>query len=85
VEKLRRVAIALPELGVYGYTARRDLDWSVGPPNLCVNGSGWMPPRGNMFQAVERVSGRRAVCPGDCRVCNRCKVGRGEVIEVVMH
>lgn len=82
VDKLSMIARHLHSDGVtmYGYTARRDLDFTKAW--MVVNGSGFMVH--NEFKAVtDPQSGN--TCPGNCRDCNKCKVRSGQTIEVKYH
>ncbi len=69
----------------YCYTARDDLDYSK-VVHLVINGSGFRAyPNGNVFEAVDKPSGRRYVCPGDCSKCDFCTVNGNRTIEVKYH
>lgn len=85
VNKFTKVASALKKRGVrvYGYTARRDLDFSKLMKVAVVQGSGFM--LSNNFTLVEEPSGKHAVCAGDCRICQMCMKASKKVIEVVKH
>jgi hypothetical protein len=91
VQKLSKVADILKGRAVvYGYTARRDLDFRGLSDNLVINGSGFMLD--NQFTAVEKSRSDEdlfgeydAVCGGDCRVCDRCKSKQGLSIAVRKH
>jgi len=83
VEKLSIIAAWLKaELNIitYGYTARKDLDFS----KVCffVLGSNFLLD--GEFRTVERPSGLHPVCPGDCTKCTLCQ-GYDGVIEVTAH
>lgn len=69
----------------YGYTARKDLDYSCIPDNLVVNGSGWCYGDMNMFDVVEEFTEGLLHCPADCRTCDLCKSNGSRYIEVKMH
>ena len=59
-------------LRMYGYTARRDLDFSGVDDNVVINGSGFMVH--NAFIAVDKIpKNAKYVCCGDCSKCNYCK------------
>jgi hypothetical protein len=78
VDKMSRIADLLKPHGikVYGYTARRDLDFSKVSRNLILNGSGFRV-RGE-FKFIPRKSDRPkgyGLCVGDCTVCDRCLKG----------
>jgi hypothetical protein len=68
--------LRLHGIDTYVYTARRDLDFS-GVKELVVNGSGFRKEGiTNVFQFLakgENVPKGFAVCPGDCRICVRCR------------
>ena len=85
VDKLSEIAEGLKgQLVVYGYTSRKDLDFSKVSDNLIINGSGFMVH--NEFKAVDTVpQGAPFVCGGNCRGCNLCKEKRGIRILVKMH
>ena len=85
VDKMSDVAENLKPFGirVYGYTARRDLDFSKVSDNLTVNGSAFMVH--NKFTAVKGIDSAKPVCAGNCRSCNLCKVPRGIEIQVEYH
>lgn len=50
--------------------------------NITVNGSGFMLH--NQFNAVEKVTSKN-VCPGNCRICNKCKERRGQTVQIKYH
>lgn len=85
VDKFTRVARVLKKRGifVYGYTARKSLDFSKLMKVAVVMGSGFM--LSNNFQIVDKPSGNNAVCVGNCRICGLCRVDAKRVIEVVKH
>ncbi len=85
VDKFTKAASALKKRGirVYGYTARKDLDFSRLMKVAVVQGSGFM--LSNNFTLVEVPSGKHAVCAGDCRICQLCMKASKKVIEVVKH
>ncbi len=84
VDKMSALADYLAPHGikVYGYTARKDLDYSHLSPNMVVSGSGFMVS--NQFTAVSKPSGKH-VCAGNCRVCNLCKHNGHKSIGVKLH
>lgn len=85
VDKLALMAYLLPDLVVYGYTARKDLCFAGRPKNLIINGSGWSRGKMNKFLAVRKPSGNNPVCPGDCSICGLCKSEKGITVEIPMH
>ena len=85
VNKMSKIAELLEPAGirVYGYTARRDLDFSKISKNMIVNGSSFMVS--NNFEAVREPSAGDVVCPGNCRTCHMCKSNNGLNIKVMYH
>lgn len=85
VNKMSDIAEGLKgRLIFYGYTARKDLDFSKISDNMVVNGSGFCVD--NEFKAVDMIPvGYPYVCSGNCRTCNLCKEKRGVKILVKMH
>ena len=89
VAKAERIATILKPYGirVYVYTHRADLDYT-GVRNLVVNGSGFQKEGvKNVFMMIRDVKDRPkgyAVCPMDCRICDRCSI-RGNKTVVPMH
>jgi hypothetical protein len=76
----------------YGYTARTDLDLSqllkVSVVNVSNDCGHWIERGANRFIAVDRYTGTRPACAGDCRKCKLCLVkprGPGRTVEVEMH
>lgn len=85
VAKLKALAMAVPNVTFYGFTARKDLDFINLPPNLVINGSGFMID--NSFTATSKEDAQKhdIVCSGDCRKCDNCKTKGGRDIAVVYH
>ena len=85
VDKFVKVATMLKRRGfsVYGYTARRDLDFSKLMKAAVVQGSGFM--LSNNFKVVDSPSGKHKVCAGDCSICSLCRTAGKKVVEVVKH
>lgn len=97
VDKLVNIAQAVkifaPGIIIYGYTARKDLNFSRRPANLVISGSGFGVD--NCFKAVKAYTQRDefmpysvqlpARCPGSCRTCKLCKIKSGRVIENLYH
>lgn len=83
VLKMHFVASYLLAHGIktYGYSARRDLDFSY--VAFTVTGSGFMVD--NQFVAVKEYSQGAIKCQGDCRTCNMCKLAIGITIEAKIH
>jgi len=82
VDKLIEIACYLPHITFYGYTARRDLDFSHRTNNLVIQGSGFMID--NEFRIVEHFSGNRWACIGNCTECDMCKEKGHRIIEEVL-
>lgn len=85
VEKLFALAEMMEnKLMFYGYTARRDLNFSKAPDNVVINGSGFMVH--NQFKIVNKIPANvKFKCNGNCRTCNLCKERNGGVIYVKLH
>ena len=83
VNKLSRIAELMPEHRFYGYSNRPDLDFSVMPENVSVNGHGFMAD--NQINVVAEPTGEHYLCPGNCRKCNACKFSKGSIIEIQEH
>jgi len=85
VDKMSKIAELLEPYGVrvYGYTARKDLDFSHTHSNMVVNGSGFMVH--NMFTAVPQAATGDTQCPGNCRICDKCKQHNNLDIKVLYH
>jgi hypothetical protein len=87
VTKLYIIADLLVNTGViiYGYTARKDLRFPGGTPNLVLNGSGFMLD--NMFTATDPklLKNYQVVCAGNCRICSLCKAAGKQDIKVGLH
>jgi len=83
VDKAIKLTKALPELTIYCYTARKDLDFSK-RDKLIVNGSGFMID--NKFVVVPKIEKQhQIVCRMDCSICNMCKEKKGRTIYVKLH
>ena len=85
VDKMSEIAELLKgKLVVYGYTARKDLDFSKTSDNMIINGSNFMVD--NMFKVVAKIpEDAKFVCNGNCRKCNLCKFGGKKTIYVKIH
>lgn len=85
VDKVSYIVNAMERHGikVYGYTARRDLDFSRISSNMTVTGSGFMIH--NNFKAVKALNKTGRICPGDCRRCDMCKTRKGVTIQALYH
>jgi len=82
VDKATHVARVLKKYGirVYCYTSRQDLDFSRCSDYMTVSGSGFKKEgiRGiftMVYSKKERPVGF-GMCKGNCRICNRCLIGR---------
>lgn len=82
-EKLNDVCKRLPYLIFYGYTSRKDLDFSSRRDNLIINGSGFMVD--NSFSVVKQFQEDDLKCLNNCRMCDLCKVKKGNDIKVLKH
>ena len=84
VDKLFDVCLKYREIdgnmGFYGYTARKDLDFDNKPSNLTVNGSGFMLD--NCFKAVDKPD--KSDCINDCLNCDLCKKANNKTIIEVL-
>lgn len=83
VEKMKDIARLLPDLTLYGYTARDDLNFDDLPNNMVVNGSGFMVD--NKVELIENKKWQKYTCPGDCRYCTMCKTKANLNIGIVLH
>lgn len=94
VDKLNRIAQCVP-VGVYGFTHRRDLDYTTLCSNITINGSSWMidneyrvhPTKASYAAATNGGLGDGDVvmCANDCTKCDACKSKRGVVIHQQIH
>ena len=87
VVKFGFIARKLVENGfkVYGYTARKDLDFSELKKWATVNGQGFKVT--NQIDVVDEFSGRNGVikCIGSCHECSACANARNKIIEIKKH
>jgi hypothetical protein len=89
VDKSFRIANHLanmqPELTIYGFTARMDLNFEKRPWNYTLNGSAFMID--NSFTVVPKDTLKffENVCAGNCRICDLCKEKKGLSIYVGIH
>lgn len=83
VDKAVELTKNLPELIVYCYTARKDLDFSK-RGKLIVNGSGFMVD--NQFIVVPKIEPQhQVVCKMDCSICNICIEKKKRTIYTKLH
>jgi hypothetical protein len=80
---MKEIATLLPDLKMYGFTARRDLVFENLPDNLVINGSDFMLD--NKITLITDKKWRKFTCPGDCRYCTMCKEKNGLDIGLVLH
>lgn len=73
------------KVSTYGYTARKDLDFTGHSKHLTINGSGFM--LNNEFKVVDKFSDKKdsLKCISDCSKCCLCKITLGKTIEVISH
>jgi hypothetical protein len=76
VRKMSKIADMLEPHGIrmYGYTARKDLNFKNISRNMVVNGSSFRSD--NEFTAVPKdykLEPQEMICAGDCRECHACK------------
>ncbi len=98
LDKLKSLCEALlnhketEDIVVYGYTARRDLNFEDLPKNLVINGSNFMVS--NEYRPIDgsKINQYTNYCPGmahkytgGCQGCNKCKTATGEVIYAAYH
>jgi len=85
IEKLKNIALQIPGIIFYGYTARSDLNFNNRPDNLIINGSGFMLD--NSFTVIPKKDKDKypIVCSGICRDCLLCKVKSKLDIKIPIH
>jgi len=86
VHKINEIADRLTHrnIKVYGYTARRDLDFSNLSSNLTMNGSGFMIH--NQINIVNEPDASNGyICPGSCKVCDFCTQTHHTQIQIQIH
>jgi hypothetical protein len=91
VEKLNRIALILNDHGirVYGYTARKDLNFDNLHPNLVLNGTYFKIH--NEFIPVPQIDNsmmqdpEAEICDGQCPTCDHCKERKGKKIYIKIH
>lgn len=87
VNKMSRVAEILKyaEIPLYGYTARKDLDYSKVSDNMIITGSGFMVH--NSFNVVpkDKLKKYKHTCKMNCSICNLCAKRRKIKIYAPLH
>ena len=73
----------LPELRIYGYSARHDLDFTELKKYAVIQGSGFVIS--NAFTVVNEIDTSKPFCKGDCKTCNLCQFETGLNIQVKKH
>jgi len=82
IEKVEKIATMLRRFGirVYGYTSRKDLDFSK-IRHTILSGSGFKKAGiSNVFQIIgrhDKVLKGYGLCKGDCGICKRCLQKKG--------
>ena len=79
------LSVTHPKVKIYGFTARKDLNFLGLPGNLTINGSGFMVDNSFTVISKEDASKYKLVCPGNCKTCSLCKTKGGRDIKVVLH
>jgi hypothetical protein len=79
VDKMAEICKLLKAGGIacYGYTARKDLDFTELKEVATIQGSGFMVS--NNFKFIpkgEKAEGCDVTCAGDCRICSICWEGK---------
>jgi len=74
---------AFPKIRIYGYTARKDLNFTELMKFATVNGSNKMIS--NEFKAVDTFTDGNLHCQCNCDTCTLCHVAKGRIIEVLKH
>lgn len=87
VDKMSQIAYILHyvHIGVYGYTARYDLNFSKVDPNMTVNGSNFMAHNKYIAIPKDELKTKTIVCPGNCRVCDLCSKRKHVTIYTGLH
>lgn len=93
VEKLTKVAELLyDEVIFYGYTARKDLNYTGIGGSLVLNGTNFMidntfvpAPTATVALKMITPGPREFVCQGNCPTCNHCKIAGNKTIYVEYH
>lgn len=86
IKKLAGLAKVLTGNGikVYGYTARKDLDFTDLKKYATINGQHFMVS--NKVMVVSEFSNKGEIqCPGKCFDCNACATAQGQTIEIRKH
>lgn len=87
IDKMSRLAHFLKRSGikVYGYTARKDLDFSNVDSNMIVNGSGFMVHNKIIVVPKKELHKFRYRCKMNCRICNLCTRKKKITIHIPLH
>jgi len=85
IEMAVEMKILKPDILIYCFTARSDLDFNNRPDNLIINGSAFMLDNSFTVIPKEESGQYRYQCGGDCRVCDLCKYQNNLDIKVVEH
>jgi hypothetical protein len=69
---------------VYGYTARRDLDFHELKKTATVNGNHFQAT--NFVRVVDSFSHKDEIqCPANCNICDACATAKNKTIEIIKH
>lgn len=75
-----------PDIVLYCFTSRSDLDFSERTENMVVNGSGFMLDNSfTVRQKDEEIPETAKLCAGNCRICDLCKHKTHADIRVTVH
>lgn len=90
VGKMSRIAeyLKIANIGVYGYTSRKDLKYKNLSTNLCLNGTGFNIDNMILVHTKSLTKAKhfkRPTCKMNCRVCNLCKEKRHTIIYFPLH
>jgi len=82
-EVFKYIKSRFPNIAIYGYTARKDLNFTELMKYATIQGSGFM--LSNQFQVVETIDTKKPYCCCDCKACNMCQFANGDLIQVKKH
>ena len=74
-----------PNMVIYGYSARKDLDFTELQKYATVNGSGYMVSNNFKVMKSDTIDYTKPYCGGDCHNCDLCKVSREITIQVPLN